>query len=218
MDATQAVSPTLKTSNTKLLENNMVGSSGTGAALLSASAEEDTLQLTGTRTTLGCPQDKATTMATHGYSMPGYYTVPRQDKRCNNRFSGSGHGSYHSPGNLPTLLGSAGGAHPNSLLYFRHLRCPTQQFIYGATPAPYQHNFPSQSFSYGHPSGVRQFISGEQPPASCISTRAVSGEEHVIGYNTIAGEDRVISERVIEHEVKVPKKIVREEVIEKVRQ
>lgn len=51
------------------------------------------------------------------------------------------------------------------------------------------------------------------------TNRVVSGGQHrVIGTNTYVDESRshVVSERVTEHEVRVPKKVVREEVIERV--
>lgn len=51
---------------------------------------------------------------------------------------------------------------------------------------------------------------------SSSGSRVVSGGETVIAVNTIVGEDRIISETIVEHEIRVPKKVIIEEVIEKV--
>lgn len=50
------------------------------------------------------------------------------------------------------------------------------------------------------------------------TNRTVTGQQSVVGTNTWVDESRVhiVSERVTEHEVRVPKRVVREEIIEKV--
>lgn len=99
---------------------------------------------------------------------------------------------------------------PVSLLYPE-----TSHFksYYPISDTSYSHALSSIAsiYQYNRKNSVERF-------RSCIPTsHTFIGEENIIGFNTIARENRILSERTVEHEVKVPKKVIREEVIEKVR-
>lgn len=119
------------------------------------------------------------------------------------------------------MAGSVSGGistHAGSTAYHHHTAYPYSTHCHASSGTSY----PSTEMMGGGPAittGQRiiggGMLRGDQSTPWTSGSRVVTGEEHVIGYNTITGEERIISERVVEHEIKVPKKIVREEVIEK---